>query len=364
MTNYSKLGGRRGGFSLRRVLLVIVPLACFTAGSLWFLKAEEHKATRQGEEWAAQRFGLNRPTKNRLAADYTDGDGDLLADRPDEAECISPDTLYFAYIPGEGPEHMAETWRPLTDAIAAATGKRVEFKQLDSIDNQLVALADGELHITGINTGTVPRAVNASGFIPMFVIGNEDGTFGYKMKFIVPHDSPIRQIEDLQGHRITFTSPDSNSGFKAPVVMLMYDYDLRPGRDYDYAFSTSHDQSILGIANRTLPVAAVASDMLDRAIARGDIDPEAVRTIYTSERFPSATLGCVYNLDPQLTEKISQAIAGLQIDGTALQTAVGLPAGARFVPVSYKDEWALIRRSDDALGELHTLRPHKKKEEG
>lgn len=345
----------RGGFSLRRVLLLVVPLLCATVVSLLYFRQAEEKAVRRADEWAAHQFGLDRPSQNRLSTEYEDQDGDLLADRPGPAECISPETLFFSYIPGVGPASQAETWRGLTDAIAEATGIPVEFKQVTSIDDQLIALAAGELHITGVNTGTVPQAVNASGFIPMFVIGKSDGTVGYTMKFIVHDDSPIRQITDVKGKRITFTSTDSNSGFKAPVVMLMYDHDLQPGRDYDYGFSTSHDRSILGIADKTMAVAAVASDMLDRSISRGDVNPASIRTIYTSERFPSATLGCAHNLEAGLVEKIAAAITDFRIDTTSLQTAVGLPEGAVFIPVSYKNEWALIRRTDDALGVIHTL---------
>ena len=46
---------------------------------------------------------------------YTDADGDLIADIPeDESKLIDPDTLIFAYTPVEDPAVYAEVWEGLS----------------------------------------------------------------------------------------------------------------------------------------------------------------------------------------------------------------------------------------------------------
>ena len=45
---------------------------------------------------------------------------------------------------------------------------------------------------------------------------------------------------------MTFTRLDSNSGFKAPLVLLMDEYHFMPDRDYQWGFSQSHEDSIKG----------------------------------------------------------------------------------------------------------------------
>lgn len=163
---------------------------------------------------------------------------------------------------------------------------------------------------------------------------------------------------DLKGHKITFTNTTSNSGFKAPVVLFLKDFGLAPERDYTWGFSFSHDESIRGVACGELQAAAVASDMLARAEADLDeslrVSPEQVRVIYTSERFPPAAFGYAHDLDPTLADAIRGAFLEFAWPGTSLETAFG-PDATQFVPVSYKDDFAVIRLIDDAHGASYDL---------
>ena len=73
-------------------------------------------------------------------------------------------------------------------------------------DEQTAALKKGELHIVGLNTGLVPTAVERDGFVPLCTLGRGDGSCGYTMQFIVPAGSPIKKLEDIKGHKVTFTT--------------------------------------------------------------------------------------------------------------------------------------------------------------
>jgi phosphonate transport system substrate-binding protein len=330
-------------------LLILVPGVVLILAALLYI-GYQRAIQAQAQHWAAARFGLENPVTNRLLDPYVDKDQDLVADPPAAAEYVVPETLVFSYIPGPGDENSAEVWLPLMDALSAATGLPVEYLRLGTIEAQLAALKNGQLHVTGLNTGSVPCAVNACGFVPVATIGDKDGRFGITTKFIVAADSPLQDLDDLRGRRITFTAPGSNSGFKAPVVLLQ-DFGLVMHTDYDYGFSTSHDESIRRIKSNDVAVAPVASDMLDRAVARGMIAPDEFRVIYTSEVFPPAALGYLYRLAPPLAEKVRRAILDFQPSGE-LETILG-GSGVRFVEVSYKNAWALIRRIDDVMGVDH-----------
>ena len=151
------------------------------------------------------------------------------------------------------------------------------------MSEQLAALKKGELHITGLNTGLVPVAVERDGFVPLCTLGRADGTFGYTMEILVPAGSAIKEPKDIKGHKVTFTRPDSNSGCKAPFVLLMEEYKLMPERDYQWNFSLGHEDSIKRIAAKEIEVAPVASDILARMVEKGEVDPASVVSIYKSE---------------------------------------------------------------------------------
>ena len=61
------------------------------------------------------------------------------------------------------------------------------------------------------------------------------------------------KVEDLKGKKLAFTSPTSNSGFKAPSALLKPKFGLEAGKDYEPVFSGKHDNSIVGVANKDYP---------------------------------------------------------------------------------------------------------------
>ena len=167
------------------------------------------------------------------------------------------------------------------------------------------------------------------------------------MKIIVPANSKIESVEQIRDQRMTFTRPKSNSGYKAALVMLMEEHDLQPERDYAWGFSYGHDNSIQGIAEQEFQVAAVASDVLERAIARGDVAADAIRVIYESEEYPAGVIGYAHNLTPELRESVRETFAAFDLEGSAVQREFGAGGTLQFATVSYKEDWAPVRRINE-----------------
>jgi phosphonate transport system substrate-binding protein len=198
----------------------------------------------------------------------------------------------------------------------------------------------------------VQQAVEHFGFVPLCTMGKADGSWGYTMELIVPAGSPIKKLEDIKGHKVIFTTLDSNSGCKAPLVLLK-SKDLLPERDYQYGFSQDHRESIKRVADKEkgFDVAPVASDILAAMEENKKIDPSAVVSIYKSERFPPATFGYVYNLTPELRDGIRETMLKFEWKGTGLEKQFGPEGKEKFVPVNYKDDWANTRRIDQVIAE-------------
>jgi phosphonate transport system substrate-binding protein len=328
------------------VLLVVAPVAILGLGAyLWSSTLEPAARSQMSENVFARILSANLIT-SRSPMQYEDKDGDLLADPPRDAEkTLAPEVLMFSYVAAETESVPKDAWKPLLDALAEKTGRKVDYIHYTAVGEQLEALQNGALHIAGLNTGIVPAAVQRDGFIPLCTFGREDGTYGYTMQVIVPADSKIKRIADLKGHKVTFTRPDSNSGCKALLMLLKDQHDLRPDRDYEWGFSLDHEASIQGVAAKKFEAAPVASDILERMMQKEEIDPAAIRSIYESERFPPATLGCVYNLSPEIMTGVREALQGFSLVGTDLEGEFGDDA-TKLVPVDYKNDWANARRID------------------
>lgn len=284
-----------------------------------------------------------------LRLGLVDADGDLVADAPEDPDdWIDPDVLVFSYTPVEDPEVYRDVWAEFLDHLAAETGKEIQFFPVQSNAAQLEAMRAGRLHVAGFNTGSNPIAVNCAGFVPFAMMAGPDGSFGYEMEIITHVDSDITEVEDIKGRTFAFSSPTSNSGFKAPSALLKGEFGLIADEDFDTTFSGAHDASILGVANRDYVAASVANSVLARMIDRELVDRANLRTVYKSQTFPTTGYGHVYNLHPDLAEDIRNAFFSFDWDGTALQEEFSRNGEAQFIPITYKEYWAVIRTIDAA----------------
>lgn len=280
---------------------------------------------------------------------YTDADGDLIADIPeDEAQWRDPDTLIFAYTPVEDPAVYADVWQEFLDHMAEVTGKRVQFFPVNSNAAQIEAMRAGRLHVAGFNTGANPLAVACAGFRPFAMMAAEDGSFGYEMEIITHPDSGITSVEDIRGRELTFTAETSNSGFKAPSALLLGEFGMAPGEDYATSFSGAHDNSVLGVANRDYEAAAIANSVKARMIDRGVVSADQLDIIYTSQTFPTTGYGTAHDLHPDLQDKVREAFFSFDWEGTALLEEFEKSGEAQFVEITFKDDWEVIRTIDEA----------------
>jgi len=287
----------------------------------------------------------------KLDSRYTDADGDMIADIPtDPAQQVDPDTLIFAYTPVEDPAVYAKAWSDFLVYLEKATGKKVQFFPVQSNAAQIEAMRAGRLHIAGFNTGSNPIAVACAGFRPFTIMASADGSFGYEMEIITYPGSGITKVEDIKGKQLAFTSETSNSGFKAPSAILKADFNMIPGRDFEALFSGKHDNSILGVANKDYPAASIANSVMARMVRREVIKPEQVVSLYKSQTFPTTGYGVVYNLKPELQKKIQDAFFSFPWEGSSLQEEFKKSGEAQFIPITFKEHWAVIRKIDEANG--------------
>ena len=98
----------------------------------------------------------------------------------------------------------------------------------------------------------------------------------------------------------------------------------------------------------------LAGDILERMTAAGQPPADKVRVIYESPPYPSGAIGYVYNLTPELRDGIRETLLNFDWAGTGLEQIYGPSGSVKFVPVSYKDDWAPVREINEAGGKIMT----------
>ena len=281
---------------------------------------------------------------------YCDRNLDQTADLPlDPKDWVDPKTLIFTYTPVEDPAVYANIWEPFVKHLEKYIDRKVVFFPVESNAAQLEAMRSGRLHVAGFNTGSNPIAVSCAGFVPFGMMAYDDGSFGYEMEIIVKADSPIQSPSEIKGKTLAFTSPTSNSGFKAPSAILKGQFDLIADRDFTPTFSGKRDNSILGVYNGDYEIASIANSVMQRMERRGVIEKGKLRSIYKSPTFPTTAYGHAHNLHPELVAKIKTAFWTFDFDDDPVFKKEFAKAD-RFVGIRHKNDWAIIRQIDTANG--------------
>jgi len=369
-----KTGAKSTGFVRKRMISALAVVAMMAAGASYIASSWKQQAEQDLVKRTVSNVFSNMAVSDALDEVYQDVDGDLVADMPDqEALLAKPTELVFSFIASEDPANVAEVWQAATEAISEKTGLGVTYLRLEDSKNQLAALRNGRLHVTAFSSGTVPTAVNHAGFTPLCTIGKSvagktvegkteegeasksqgAGKFGYTMQFIVKAESPIKTLGDLRKTKIAFVRPRSNSGCKAAMILLWEKHGLQPERDYRWYYSYSHNESIQAVVAGSADAAPVASDILARMVAKDEIAADTYRVLYESERFPPVAFGCAYNLSQELRESILSALLELDWTDTKLAEEMGAGETRMFLPIVYKNDWANIRRVDQAASEAN-----------
>lgn len=286
--------------------------------------------------------------RGALDANYCDENKDLVADPPkDPSKFKDPSTLVFTYTPVEDPAVYQDAFADFQAFLEEKTGKPVIYYTVQSNAAEVEAMRSGRLHIAGFSTGPTCYGVNLAGYVPIAVKGTKEGFQGYRLLMIVRSDSPYQSLADLKGKRIAHTSASSNSGNLAPRA-LFPKLGLTPEKDYTVVYSGKHDQSILGVGYGDYDAAPVAGDVFKRMAEAGRIKAEDYRVIWESDTFPTSSFGYAHDLNPELVAKIQEAFNEYRFPPEMVETFGGAD---RFYPVTYLQDWAIIRDIADANGE-------------
>jgi len=297
-------------------------------------------------------LGLGNYGASALDTRFKDADGDMVADAPtNPAELIDPPTLIFSYTPVEDPAVYAKVWDGFLKHMEKVTGKRVQFFPVQSNAAQIEAMRAGRLHVAGFNTGSNPIAVACAGFVPFAMMASKKDEFGYEMEIITYPGSGIEKIEDIRARKRASTPKPPNSAFRPPSALLAQEFKMQAGKDYEPVFSGKHDNSIVGVANKDYPAAAIANSVKARMIARNVIKADATKVIYKSQTFPTTGYGYVYNLKPELAAKIKEAFFTFNWEGSELlkEFEKSEPPQEKFLPITFKSHWEVVRQIDKAM---------------
>lgn len=202
------------------------------------------------------------------------------------------------------------------------------------------SIVTGKAQLAQVNPGLVPQLVAAGQPPPFIVPGNK--TTGvrnsYKLILITRVDSPILRPQDLVGKKVAHTTPTSNSGNLAPRALFPA-LGLTPDKDYEVVFSNGHERSVVGVMHGFWQGAAVASDLYQRMVVKGDVKGSSIRTLWESPPFMTESWTMSKDVSPELQTRVRKCSATYSFSPNLRKL---LPGNDVFLPVVFERDFATV----------------------
>ena len=136
---------------------------------------------------------------------------------------------------------------------------------------------------------------------PVVIPQEKDGSIFYIAAMVVRKDSGINSIDDMKGHSLAFTDPNSASGYLIPSVTLRAKgIDLTDGKYFSRTgFSGGHEQGVVAVLNRQYDACVVWTSgqgdeatgftrgVLRSMVDKGMLKMADVKIIWKSSKVPN-----------------------------------------------------------------------------
>jgi len=233
------------------------------------------------------------------------GCGEGSGDEGGGGSASGSEPLQVGLIPNENPEEVEAQYQPLEDYLKKELGREVELSVPTTYNAVVEAMVSGELDLAYFGGLTYVQARQRADVHPLFTeVNPRTGTTKYRSVIIVPADSNVREIEDLEGEDFAFGSVSSTSGSLYPSIMLD-----QAGIDYrtdlgEVIYTGGHDTTAQAVANGRVAAGGLEDRILYSLQEEGIIEKSAVRVIGKSDPIE----GYPWVIRDAISEKDEQAL--------------------------------------------------------
>jgi phosphonate transport system substrate-binding protein len=250
-------------------------------------------------------------------------------------ESYDPAPLRVGLIPNQNPESVEANYEPFGDYLSEQLGQEIELTVPTSYGAVVEAMVNDELDLAYFGGLTYVQARNRGEVTPLVTeINPRTGDTTYRSVIIVPADSEVQEVSELEGRDFAFGSASSTSGSLYPAIMLRdaggIDYQTDLG---NFNYTGGHDATAQAVSNGGVDGGGIEDRILYDLIEDSAVDGDSVRVIEESEPIEGYPWVVRDALSNELKEQIAQAF--LDIDDPALLNLLRADGYERVEPEDY-----------------------------
>jgi len=210
--------------------------------------------------------------------------------------------FYFGFDRRLEPREDVKMYLPFLRYLERATGYRFALHITPKNGSIVEELGQGKVHFAAIGTLSYLEAHDRYG-VRVLVKGlTEEKKGTYRGMIITRPDSPLHSLQDLKGKTFAFGARNSTQGHLIPRILL-FEAGIRLSDLAAFEYTGSHFETANAVISGRCDAGGI-QDTLARELAKKGL----VRILATSPCFPSSTISVSPQVDPQVIEKVTQAL--------------------------------------------------------
>ena len=233
---------------------------------------------------------------------------------PDEPEMIDGPVYKIGVVPQWGTDRLFEIWKPLLARLREKTGVNLELEATFSIPSFEKGFSEGEYDFAYMNPYHFVCAQRDQGYVPLLRDYNKQ----LKGILVASVDSEVKEIEDLQGQRIDFPSPNALGASLYMRALLSRKFEI----EFQPQFVETHESVYLNVISGKAAAGGGVGRTLEAQIPEMR---ERLRVIYETPGVAPHPIAYHPRVPAEVVEKVREAMLEMAQTEEGQKLLSGIP---------------------------------------
>lgn len=219
------------------------------------------------------------------------------------------EVIKFGFDLRASPQEDARQYLPFLRYLEKETGYKFRLHFTSKSSNIIEDLGNNHVQFAAIGAESFIRANSEYEVVPLVRGLNNKGKAEYQSVFVVLPNSNIKKLSHIKGKHLAFGARSSTQGHLIPrIVLSKSNIDLKTFASFTY--TGSHQNCANSVMSGKADV-CVLQDTMARTMENQGL----LRSIYTSNFFPSSGIAANKNVSSDVVKKVKQALLNFKPKG-------------------------------------------------
>ena len=211
------------------------------------------------------------------------------------------------------PKETFKSYQDLLTYLGAQVDRPVELVQRKTYAEVNDLVRDGVIDLAFVCTGAYVEGQRDFG-MEILAVPMVRGEARYRAYIIVPSDSLVQDLDQLQGRIFAFTDPDSNTGRLVPTYLLLQKGQTPEAFFRKVVYTYSHDNSIKAVADKLVDGASVDSLVYEYILTHKPELARRTKVIWRSDAFGAPPVIVHPSLNGELKARLREILLEMHTD--------------------------------------------------